>query len=161
MELDKDFKEFVQLLNAHKVEYLIVGGYSVAHHGYPRFTGDFDVWIKPEFNNAHKMVKVLNDFGFSSMGLKAEDFNIPDKVIQFGVEPVRIDVMTAIDGIPNFEVAFKKRDVSKTTDLVINFIGYSDLITNKKTTNRLQDQLDIQELQKVKKAKSKGKGMSR
>ena len=158
MELDKDFKEFVQLLNAHKVEYLVVGGYSVAHHGYPRFTGDFDVWIKPGLSNGNKMVSVLNDFGFDSMGLKAEDFDIPDKVIQFGVEPVRIDVMTAIDGIPNFDLAFKQRDVSNySSDLNINFISYTDLITNKKTTNRLQDQLDIQQLQKV---RSKGKGFS-
>lgn len=160
MELDKDFKEFVQLLNTHKVEYLVVGGYSVAHHGYPRFTGDFDVWIKPELNTGKKMIKVLNDFGFGSLGLKAKDFDIPDKVIQFGVEPVRIDVMTAIDGIPNFDLAFNKRDVSKISNLNINFISYSDLIKNKKTTNRLQDQLDVKQLEKVKKAKSKGQGFS-
>lgn len=160
MELDKDFKEFVQLLNAHNVKYLIVGGYSVAHHGYPRFTGDFDVWIKPDLSNGRKMIKVLNEFGFGGMALKAEDFTSSDKVIQLGIEPVRIDVMTTVDGIPDFAQAYKKRDVSKTSDLHINFISYSDLITNKKMTNRLQDRLDVEQLSKVKKIKSKGSGSS-
>ncbi|MGK7392119.1 MAG: hypothetical protein ACNS60_17330 [Candidatus Cyclobacteriaceae bacterium M2_1C_046] len=161
MELDKDFKEFVELLNANEVEYLVVGGYSVAHHGYPRFTGDFDVWVKPELNNGRKMMNVLDDFGFGAMGITAEDLTSLDKEIQFGVEPVKIDVMTGIDGIPDFDSAFKSRDISQYGDLNINFISYNDLIINKKTTNRLQDKLDVEQLSKVnKKNKDKGKGLS-
>lgn len=95
------------------------------------------------------MLKVLFDFGFGNVGITAEDFTFPDKVIQFGVEPIRIDVLTTVDGIPDFDKAFKNRDISKSSDLHINFISYNDLIINKKTTNRLQDQLDIQQLSKV------------
>ncbi len=109
MELDKDFKEFIELLNHHEVQYLVVGGYSVAHHGFPRYTGDIDIWINPTPENGKRVMKVMNDFG--AMGLTENDFLQPDKVIQLGVEPIRTDVMTAIDGIPDFDVAFGTRDM--------------------------------------------------
>jgi len=155
MELDKDFKEFVELLNANKVKYLVVGGYSVAHHGYPRFTGDFDIWVKPDLNTGKKMIKVLEDFGFKALNLSEEDFTSPDKIIQLGVEPIRIDLMTNVDGVPDFDKAYKQKDVSQSGDVYINFISYNDLITNKKTTNRLQDKLDIEKLSKVSKKSKK------
>ena len=121
MELDKDFKEFVELLNDKNVEYMVVGGYSVAHHGFPRYTGDFDVWINPNKSNGAKMIDVLNDFGFGSMGLTAADFMRPDKIIQFGVEPVRIDIITAIDGIGSFNEAYKNIDKIEYDKMKINF----------------------------------------
>ncbi|MEQ9287366.1 MAG: hypothetical protein RIG77_10685 [Cyclobacteriaceae bacterium] len=156
MELDKDFKEFVELLNDNRVEYLVVGGYSVAHHGFPRYTGDFDIWINPTIENGKKMMKVLDDFGFGSLGIRPEDFTNPDKIVQFGVEPLRIDVLTAIDGIGDFKEAYRNKDESRYDLLKINFIGYRDLIENKKASNRLQDQRDVEELKKVK-AKEKEK----
>lgn len=103
MELDKDFREFVELLNENKVEYLVVGGYSVAHHGFPRYTGDFDIWIKPTLANGRLVIKSLEAFGFGSMGLTDHDFADQDKVVQFGVESVRIDIMMSISGIGSFE----------------------------------------------------------
>lgn len=155
MELDKDFKEFVELLNDNQVEYLVVGGYSVAHHGFPRYTGDFDIWINPTEENGEKMMKVLNDFGFGSLGIQPKDFINPDKIVQFGVEPLRIDVLTAIDGIGDFNEAYRNKDESRYDLLKINFIGYHDLIVNKKASNRLQDQRDIEELKKVKAKENK------
>jgi len=150
MELDKDFKEFVELLNDNQVEYLIVGGYSVAHHGFPRYTGDFDVWINPTSLNSKKMMAVLEQFGFGSLGITEKDFLHPDKIVQFGVEPLRIDVITAIDGIGKFSDAYENKDMVTYEKLNINFIGYQDLITNKKASNRLQDQRDVKELEKIK-----------
>lgn len=137
MELDKDFKEFVELLNANEVEYLIVGGYSVAHHGFPRYTGDFDVWINPTEANSKKMMRVLDQLGFGSLGVSRKDFLHPDKIVQFGVEPLRIDVITAIDGIGEFSDAYPNRDLARYDELKINFIGYQDLIRNKKASSRL------------------------
>ncbi|MFO1423793.1 MAG: hypothetical protein U1F70_09105 [Candidatus Competibacteraceae bacterium] len=97
--MSQDFKEFVELLNKHNVEYLIVGGYAVGIHGYPRYTGDLDVWINATVENARKMVRVLDDFGFSSFGLTEGDFTKPGNVIQMGCPPFRIDVLTTIDGV--------------------------------------------------------------
>lgn len=149
MELDKDFKEFIGLLNDHEVEYMVVGGYSVAHHGFPRYTGDIDIWIKPSIDNSQKMMIVINEFGFGSLGLNHRDFTSKDIVVQFGVEPLRIDVLTAVTGLASFDEAFSHIDRAKYDELNINFIGYHDLIKNKMVTNRLQDQRDVQELKKI------------
>jgi len=97
--LSQDFKEFVELLNKNKVEYLIVGGYAVGIYGYPRYTGDLDVWIKPSLENAEKMVIVIQEFGFASLGLTKEDFRTEGNVIQMGYPPFRIDILTRIDGV--------------------------------------------------------------
>ena len=93
MELNENFNEFLSLLATHKVEYLVVGGYSVAFHGFPRYTGDFDLWINPTEKNAERLISTLDDFGFSSLGLQASDFVESGKVIQLGVEPLRIVIM--------------------------------------------------------------------
>lgn len=106
--MSQDFKEFVGLLNKHKVEYLIVGGYAVGIHGYPRYTGDLDVWISPTVGNAQKIVRVLNDFGFASFGLTEADFIKSGNVIQMGNPPFRIDVLTTIDGV-RFEDCYQNK----------------------------------------------------
>jgi hypothetical protein len=85
MNLSQDFKEFVELLNANEVKYLVIGGYAVAFHGHPRYTKDLDFWIWLDANNATKMMKTLADFGFASLGLTKEDFLAPENVIQLGV----------------------------------------------------------------------------
>ena len=99
MVLNKDFREFIQLLNDHKVLYLIVGGYAVAFHGYPRYTKDIDIWVWLDQGNAEKLIQVLEDFGFGSLDLKTEDFLDPDQVIQLGYPPNRIDILTDLKGI--------------------------------------------------------------
>ena len=106
--LSHDFKEFVELLNKNNVEYLIVGGYAVGIHGYPRYTGDLDIWINATRQNAHKMVAVLDEFGFSSFGLTEEDFIKSGNIIQMGYPPFRIDVLTKIDGV-EFDACYKNK----------------------------------------------------
>jgi len=99
MELPSDLREFVELLNDHEVRYLIVGGLAVAFHGYPRYTGDIDVWVDGSPENADRMLRVLETFGFGSLGLSQEDFTKPDMVVQLGYEPCRIDVMTSLKAV--------------------------------------------------------------
>ena len=94
LELNSDFKEFIQLLNFHEIEYLVVGGYALAFHGRPRFTGDIDFWIAVSSENATRFMRVLTDFGFGNLLLTAEDFTKEDVVVQFGYEPNRIDILT-------------------------------------------------------------------
>lgn len=161
MELDKDFKEFAELLNAENVRYLIVGGYSVAHHGFPRYTGDFDIWIEPSVDNGNKMINVLKKFGFGSMDIKAQDFIKPDKIIQLGHEPLRIDILTSVDGLKEFSEAYKNRDKAKYGKLELSFISAEDLLINKRASNRTQDKRDIEELEKIKKYQDRNKGMTR
>ena len=151
LQLNQNFREFIGLLNDNGVEYLAVGGYSVAHHGFPRYTGDFDIWINPTLNNGEKLLLVLKKFGFESLNISPEDFVKKDLVLQLGMEPLRIDILTSIDGVNLFEKAFANCDIAEYDELKINFIGYNDLITNKKSSGRLQDQRDIEELKKIKK----------
>ena len=106
--LTQDFKEFVELLIKNKVEYLIVGGYAVGIHGHPRYTGDLDIWLNQTPENAKLILKCLNDFGFSSFGLKEEDFTKPGNVIQLGYPPLCIDLLTEIDGV-TFSESYKTK----------------------------------------------------
>ncbi|MFK7950961.1 MAG: hypothetical protein AB8G11_25500, partial [Saprospiraceae bacterium] len=93
MELDKDFKEFIELLNAHNVQYLVIGGYAVNFHGYPRYTKDIDFWLWMTDENIEKLLQVIKSFGFGSLGLDKSDFSDADNIIQLGYEPYRIDLL--------------------------------------------------------------------
>ena len=95
--LNPDFNEFAELLNAHRVDYLLVGGYALAAHGHPRYTGDIDFWVRPAADNIDRLLRVLDAFGFGSLGLKPGDF-AADTVVQLGQPPRRIDLLTSIDG---------------------------------------------------------------
>ena len=150
MILNQDFREFIQLLNEHKLEYLIVGGYALAFHGYPRFTQDIDFWIWTNKENATKIISVLKDFGFISLNLREEDFLDGENVIQLGYPPNRIDILSQIDGV-EFKEAFINKEVFKDEEIEINFIGIDHLIQNKKASGRLQDLADLEILQKIKK----------
>jgi len=99
MEIQQDFKDLLELFNAHKVEYIIVRGYALAFHGAPRYTGDIDIFVKPDDENATRIMSALEDFGFGSVGLVAQDFERPRQVVQLGVPPVRIDIITSISGV--------------------------------------------------------------
>ncbi len=99
MEVQPDFKELLGLFNAHHVDYLIVGGYALAFHGAPRFTGDLDLFVKPDPQNAQRILEALNDFGFGLLGLTREDFIQPERVVQLGVPPVRLDLITSLTGV--------------------------------------------------------------
>src|SRR5579883_1675858 len=99
MKLQKDLKEFIELLNSKKARFVIVGGHAVAYHGHPRFTGDIDFLIEPSAENSQRLMAVLQEFGFGGLDIQAEDFLNPDSVVQLGVPPNRIDLLTSISGV--------------------------------------------------------------
>ena len=119
--LSKDFKEFIELLNGHNVRYLVVGGYAVAFHGYPRYTKNLDIWIELSPENAFNVLKALEEFGFGSLGLKPEDFLEGDQIIQLGYPPNRIDILTTLKEI-KFGDCYKARVEVDIQGLKINFI---------------------------------------
>ncbi|MFW6145571.1 MAG: DUF6036 family nucleotidyltransferase [bacterium] len=144
--LSKDFKEFIELLNGHNVRYLVVGGYAVAFHGYPRYTKDLDVWIELSPENADNVIKALEEFGFGSLGLKSEDFLETDQIIQLGYPPNRIDILTTLKEI-KFEDCYKARVEVDIQGLKINFIDLENLKYNKRVTGRPQDVADAENLE--------------
>lgn len=145
MDFYRDFEELLQCFNAHRVEYLIVGGYALAFHGAPRYTGDLDVWIKPDASNALRVLAALKDFGFGSLEMSEKDFTNPDRVVQLGVAPVRIDLMMSINGIA-WEEAAAQRQPGKYGDIPTFFLSLSDFIKNKQAIGRSKDIADIEAL---------------
>jgi hypothetical protein len=145
MQLSKDFADFVELLNEHQVEYMVVGGYALAFHGKPRYTGDIDIWINISDTNARKMMRVIDDFGLASLGLQKEDFMKEKGIIQIGYPPLRIDILNSIDGV-DFKTAMTNHKVIKIKDLKISFIGINEFIQNKLASGRPQDLTDIKGL---------------
>ena len=144
--LSKDFKEFIELLNGHNVRYIVVGGYAVAFHGYPRYTKDLDVWIELSAQNADNVIKALEEFGFGSLGLKPEDFLESDQIIQLGYPPNKIDILTTLKGI-KFGDCYKARVEVDIQGLKINFIDLENLKLNKRATGRPQDLADAENLE--------------
>lgn len=145
MDIGQDFKEFIELLNKHKVEYLVVGGYAVAAHGYPRFTGDIDFWIKSTPDNAKKIIEVLADFGFAGYDISEQDFMEPDNVVQLGYPPNRIDIITGVTGL-DFDDCFTAKKIISLADTQVNFISLRHLRINKKATGRDRDLNDLNNL---------------
>lgn len=145
LELNSDFKEFIQLLNIHEIEYLVVGGYALAYHGRPRFTGDIDFWIAVSSENARKFMEVLKEFGFGNLALTAEVFSREDVVVQFGYEPNRIDILTSVTGL-QFEDCFQRSVKANLDGLLVNFIHLEDLKRNKASTGRKKDLDDLENL---------------
>jgi hypothetical protein len=145
MVLNPDFREFFQLLNANDVHYLIIGGYAVAFHGYPRYTKDLDIWIWIEQDNAQKVVNTLRDFGFESLGLQAEDFLETDTVIQLGYAPNRIDLIMGVPGV-DFEECYPLRIIEEVDGVQLAFIDLENLVKTKRASGRLQDLADIENL---------------
>jgi hypothetical protein len=144
--LSKDFKEFIELLNAHNVRYLVVGGYAVAFHGYPRYTKDLDVWIELSPDNANNVILALDAFGFGSLGLKPEDFLESDQIIQLGYPPNRIDILTTLKKI-KFEDCYNQRIEIQIQGIKTNFIDLENLKQNKRATGRPQDLADAENLE--------------
>jgi len=142
-----DFKEFVQLLIKNQVEYLVVGGYAVSIHGYPRYTGDLDIWINPTPKNSVKVLDCLNEFGFSSLELTENDFIKEYGIIQLGYPPVRIDIINTLDGV-TFDECFQNKSIIEIDGLSVYIISLNDLIKNKKTIARPRDIDDIENLTK-------------
>ena len=145
MILNKDFREFIKLLNSHKVKYLIVGGYAVTVHGYPRYTNDLDIWLWIDNENAKNIIAVLKDFGFETLGIKKEDFLVSDRVIQLGYPPNRIDLLTGVSGL-TFDECYPHKTSFEIEGLKIDFIDIDNLKKNKKASGRHKDLDDLENL---------------
>ena len=143
--LNRDFREFIECLNANDVRYLVVGGYALAVHGHPRYTKDLDVWVERSPLNAQRLLQALEQFGFRFENLKAEDFLQLDQIIQLGYPPVRIDLLTSLTGL-DFPSCHESRLAVDIEGLKVDFIGLDDLKLNKKAAGRLQDLADLESL---------------
>ncbi len=145
MEVQPDFKELLELFNAHKVDYIIVGGYALAFHGAPRYTGDIDIFVKPEALNAQRILVALDEFGFASVGLVAADFERPNKVVQLGVPPVRVDIITSLSKV-SWQDAVSGCVKGTYGDIPVNYIGRDQFIASKRGAGRKKDFADIEAL---------------
>jgi hypothetical protein len=146
-ELPKDFREFLKLLRAHGVEYLLVGGWAVSHHGYPRLTNDLDIWIAISPANAERVVRALSDFGYDVPELSAALFLQTDQIIRMGFEPLRIEVMTTISGV-QFEDCYRERLETTLDHEPVSVINLRHLRINKQAAGRLKDLSDLEHLPK-------------
>ena|SRR5687768_8273765 len=146
MSLSADLREFIELLNSHGIEYVIVGAHSLAFHGRPRYTGDLDILLKPSPENAERMAAVLTNFGFAESGFKSSDFVEPDQMIQLGRVPNRIDLMTGISGVATSDV-FATKISAELSGLPVFIISKDLLIQNKRAVARPQDLVDLDALQ--------------
>jgi len=145
IHLPPDFKEFLKLLNAHQVEYLLIGGYAVGYHGYPRATADIDIWIAMDPTNAQKVVAVLKEFGFDLPELSPELFLKEWQVVRLGVPPVRIEIATTISGV-NFSECYAEKVLGELDGEQVKLIDLKHLKINKKASGRHQDLADLEKL---------------
>jgi hypothetical protein len=143
--LAPDFKEFLQLLRSAKIEYLLVGGYAVGHYGFPRATADLDIWVANHEENASKLVEVLRKFGFDVPALNKSLFQEPGHVVRMGVPPVRLEILSSIDGV-DFQNCYPRRQVAEIDGVEINIISLADLKANKRASGRHQDLSDLEKL---------------
>ena len=146
--LSSDLREFIHLLNTNSVKYVIVGAWALAFHGRPRYTGDLDIFVARDNENADKLMAVIEAFGFGNTGIKREDFVQVDHVIQLGREPNRIDILTGISGV-SFDEAWDNRESGKIADIAVFVISRDLLIKNKRAANRDKDQGDIKLLERT------------
>jgi hypothetical protein len=145
IELPQDFKEFLKLLNEKEVRYLLIGGYAVGYHGYPRATNDMDIWIAINTDNAKRVVMALQEFGFNLPELKPELFLRENTIIRMGVPPMRLEISTGISGV-EFDECYANRIVDMLDGMQVNIIDLQHLKINKKAAGRLKDLADLENL---------------
>lgn len=148
MKLSQDLREFIELLNSHKVEFLIVSAHALAFHGLPRYTKDVGFFIATTPPNAESSAKVIQEFGFGATGLSAADFLTPDSVIQLGLEPNRIDLLTGLSGI-DWEEAWSTRDSGTLDEVPVSFLSKESYSKNKLASGRPQDVADVARLRAI------------
>lgn len=144
MSLQKDLREFIDSLNAHDVRFVVVGAFAVAYHGYFRYTSDIDLFVDGSTQNAQRIVRAIEKFGFSDLGLTAEDFS-RGQIVQLGVAPNRIDLLTSLSGV-GFDDAWATREEGELDGLRVSFISKEMLKQNKRACGRLQDLADLEYL---------------
>jgi hypothetical protein len=145
--LNEDYKEMLQILLNNEIKFLIVGAYAMAAYGYPRATGDFDLWIEASLENSKKIYKSLSEFGAPISNITEETFSEKGIIFQIGVAPRRIDIITHIDGV-DFKEAYESRKNIEIENLPLPFISKENLIRNKQSTGREKDKLDADYLKK-------------
>jgi len=143
--LTDDFKEFLKSFNDQHVEYLLVGGYAVGLHGYPRATIDLDVWVRPDLANASRVISALRAFGFETTSLKEQLFVSLESLVRFGVPPFRIEIMTAIDGV-QFDACHRRAVHFNIDGMSVPVISLADLKVNKRAAGRHKDLNDLENL---------------
>lgn len=146
--MNQDFCDLLSALSNAEARYLVVGAYALAVHGWPRGTGDIDIWIEATSENAQRVLDALSNFGAPTSNIDLDDLSRPGLVLQLGFPPRRIDLLTSISGIADFEAAWQKRVIARFGDLDCSVIGRDDLIANKRATGRLKDLADIEALEK-------------
>jgi hypothetical protein len=148
MKVEKDYEEFLGLFNKHNVKYCIIGAYAVAFYAKPRYTKDIDILVEPSKDNAQKILKVLEEYGFGELSLSLEDLTCEGNILQLGYEPLRIDILNKLEGF-QFHDIWQNRVIGEYGSERVYFIGLEDLIRNKKQSNRPTDQIDIDLLEKA------------
>lgn len=148
MKLADDLREFVELLNSENVEYVIVGGHAVGFHGYPRYTGDIDIFVRRDPKNAARIVAVLDAFGFGNLGAGEDTFVKPDTVVQLGRPPNRIDILTDISGV-DFDYVWDTREDAELDGIPVSMIAREPLLINKRASGRPKDLADVRELEET------------
>lgn len=143
--LPLDFKEFLQSLNDHQVEYMLIGGYAVAYYGYPRSTGDMDIWVALNEHNANQVTKAIIAFGFSASNLSRELFLRENQIIRLGTPPLRIEIATGISGV-QFSDCYPLRVIDSFDDVKVHCISLDHLKANKKAAGRFKDLNDLENL---------------
>lgn len=143
MKTEKDYEEFLRLLNKHKARYCIIGAFALAFHSRPRYTKDIDILIEASRDNAKRVLKALDEFGFGSLDLTDEDLIEEGNIIQLGYEPVRIDILTSIKGI-DFSDVWRKRVSGPYGQLTVYYIDRQNLIKLKEISGRIQDKADLE-----------------
>ena len=143
--LPRDFQDFLRLLNANAIRYVVVGGYAVAYHGYVRYTGDLDLFVELSVNNAAKLVCALREFGFDLPQLKPALFLRKGRIVRLGYEPMRLEILNEIDGV-SFQECYRHRRRSRVGDLRVNFIALPQLLRNKRASGRQKDLADVEAL---------------
>lgn len=146
--MNSDFKDLLCCLNAHKVRYLVIGGYAVSIHTEPRYTKDLDIWVEPTLANSRRLVKALLEFGAPVDSLTQDDFAKPDTLFIFGIPPARVDILNHIKGA-QFSAMFTRRVSIELDDFAFHCISATDLIRLKEIANRPQDRIDIRALKKT------------
>lgn len=148
LEIHRDFKEFIELLLSHEVEFLVIGGYALAAYGRPRYTGDIDFFVRKSPENAKRIVAALHEFFGPLSEINEENFLHDDRMSQFGLEPLRIDILVHIKGV-DFDTASQRRTMIRLSGIDIPFISLPDLRANKKATGRVKDMLDLDLLENI------------
>jgi predicted nucleotidyltransferase len=147
MKVEKDYEEFLSLLNNHNVKYCIIGAFAVAFYAKPRYTKDIDILVEPSNDNAQKILKVINEFGFGELAVSVEDLTQEGNILQLGYEPLRIDLLNKLEGF-QFQDIWKNRVAGIYGSEKVYIIGLDDLIKNKKMSGRPSDKIDIELLKK-------------